>query len=158
REDLYYRMAVLLVDVPPLRRRPGDVTLLAQHLLDGLDEKVPACRLSPQAICRLESHSWPGNVRELENELQRALALALPGESLGPERFLQQQDFTSTQGTESFPPPSSHETLRETLVRLERQIVSQRLREHGGRRTATARSLGVTREGLWKKLKRLGIE
>jgi len=158
REDLYYRLAVLLVDVPPLRGRPGDMATLSRYLLDDLDEKAPPCRLSPQAICRLESHSWPGNVRELENELQRALALALPGESLGPERFLQQRGPASTQDIESLPPNSPHETLRETLVRLERQIVSQRLREHGGRRTATARSLGITREGLWKKLKRLGIE
>ena len=97
-------------------------------------------------------------MRELENEIQRALALALPGESLGPECFLQQQGGASTQDIESFRTGSPRETLRETLIRLERQIVRQRLQEHGGRRTATAHSLGVTREGLWKKLKRLGIE
>ena len=158
REDLYYRLAVLVVELPPLRGRPGDVAILAHHLLANLDEQAPPCRLSPQAIRRLEAHGWPGNVRELENELQRALALALPGESLGPECFLQRQGGASTQAIESFRAGSPHETLRETLMRLERQIVSQRLKEHGGRRTATARSLGVTREGLWKKLKRLGIE
>lgn len=158
REDLYYRLAVLLVDVPPLRARPGDVAILSQHFLASLDEDTPRCRLSARALRRLNSHPWPGNVRELENELQRAVALARPSEELGPECFLQACSGAETPSIGSLRAGAQHESLRDALTRLEREIVRQRLQEHGGRRTATARSLGVTREGLWKKLKRLGID
>jgi len=158
REDLYYRLAVLLVDVPPLRARPGDLAILAEHLLAGLAEGKPHCRLSAQALNLLDSHPWPGNVRELENELQRAVALAHPGEELTPERFFQGSPCGETTYPGSPHTDARHEPLRELLTRLEREIVRERLRDHGGRRNATARSLGVTREGLWKKLTRLKID
>ena len=158
REDLYYRLAVLVVDVPPLRARSEDIPLLAEELLSQLAEDEAHGRLPPPARALLESHSWPGNVRELENELQRAVALALPGEALSLEHFFQTSFSAPSQDQGATHTQEKHEPLQELLTRVERQIVRQRLREHGGRRNATARSLGVTREGLWKKLKRLDIE
>ena len=103
----------------------------------------------------LVSHPWPGNVRELENEIQRALALAEPGDTLTAEHFsdclvgvLEPVEAVARPG----------ENLRETLGRIETWLLRRALEAHAGRRTATARALGITREGLYKKLKRYGID
>jgi transcriptional regulator with GAF, ATPase, and Fis domain len=156
RPDLYFRLAVLPLHIPPHRERAGDVRRLAHHFLEthGRAEGKPGVQLAPEAERLLEAHPWPGNVRELDNEIQRALALAEPGDTLRPEHF--------TDRLRAILPPieaNLHvgDTLRETLDRVEAWLIREALAAHGGRRTQTARRLGVTREGLYKKMQRLGI-
>lgn len=157
REDLYYRLAVFPIHLPPLRERPDDVIPLARHFLElhGESEGKPGIDLSDEAQRLLLSHAWPGNVRELENQMQRALALAEPGEPLTQEHLSERLG--------SFLEPietrlQAGESLQETLARVEAYLIRRALDDHKGRRSATARVLGVTREGLYKKMKRLGIE
>jgi Nif-specific regulatory protein len=157
REDLFYRLAVFPVPVPPLRRRREDVLPLARHFLQqiGRIERKPGCHLAREAEELLIAHAWPGNVRELENEMQRCVALAEAGATIGPELLseriagaLEPLGGASQRG----------ETLREALERVEAWIIRRSLDQNRGRRTVTARQLGVTREGLYKKMKRLGID
>jgi sigma-54-dependent transcriptional regulator len=156
RADLYFRLAVFPIHIPPLRERAGDVLRLARHFLDahGRSEQKLGVQLSPEAAHLLEAHAWPGNVRELENEIQRALALAEPGETLGPEHFSDRLRAVLPPIEASLRPGDS---LRETLHRVEAWLIREALAAHGGRRAQTARHLGVTREGLYKKMQRLGI-
>ena len=157
RQDLYYRLAVFPLEVPPLRERTADIPALARHFLKvhGEHEKKPGCQLSLAVIRLLESYRWPGNVRELENEIQRALTLAEPGEVIGP-RLLSPHVVQLVEAVRQA--PRSSETLRETLDSIEAWLIRRALSHNAGRRAATARKLGVTREGLYKKMKRLNIE
>jgi len=157
REDLFYRLAVFPLRMPSLRERIDDVVPLARHFLarHARRESLAPCPLGREAEEILQVHAWPGNVRELENEIQRALALVEPGNTLRPEHFSERlggargalRNVTGPTGT-----------LRDAMARVEAWYIRRALAEHGGRRTATARKLGVTREGLYKKMKRLGIE
>ncbi|MGH0037469.1 MAG: sigma-54 interaction domain-containing protein [Myxococcota bacterium] len=157
REDLYYRLAVFPLRVPPLRERRDDILPLADHFLahHGQREGKPGCRLSRAARHLLLVHRWPGNVRELENEMQRVLALAEPGEIVSPR-------LLSPRLTHDMAPlsrgASRPETLRETMARVESYVLRRALERNEGRKSMTARQLGITREGLYKKLKRLGVE
>ena len=156
REDLFYRLAVFPIPLPPLRERPGDILELAEHFLakHGRREDKPGCRLSAAARRLLLSHAWPGNVRELENEIQRALALAEPGEHIGP-RLLSPRLTGLMEAIAQA--PHAGESLHASLCSIEAWLIRRALENNGGRRAATARKLGVTREGLYKKMKRLGI-
>jgi transcriptional regulator with PAS, ATPase and Fis domain len=159
REDLYYRLAVFTIHLPPLRERPRDVIPLARHFLrlHGAREGKPGAALAPEAERLLLAHRWPGNVRELENEVQRALALAESGQPLGPEHFSERLALVSglTEPVDSRIEPG--DTLRDTLGRIEAFLIRRALDAHGGRRTTTAQALGLTREGLYKKMRRYGI-
>jgi len=157
RQDLYYRLAVFPIRLPPLRERPSDVLPLARHFLalHGRSEGVADVRLDAEAGRLLQAHSWPGNVRELENEMQRALALAEPGETLGAAHFSDRLSGILEPIEANF---RAGETLRETLGRIEAWLIRRALETHGGQRAATARRLGITREGLYKKMKRLNVE
>ncbi len=157
REDLYYRLAVFQIRVPPLRERAEDVVPLALHFLrnHGEREGVPGCTLSDGAADLLRAYGWPGNVRELENEMQRALALVDAGKPVEPEHLSDRVAGALEPVEEA---THSGETLRQNLDRLEAWLIRRSLEDHGGRRAATARTLGITREGLYKKMKRLGID
>jgi Nif-specific regulatory protein len=157
RADLYWRLAVFPIRVPPLRDRRDDVLTLARHFLTqhGAREGRPGCRLSREAEELLLAHHWPGNVRELENEMLRALALSDPFETIPAERLSERIG----QLQEAFPSLLRDcEPLRETLARFEAVCLRRALERHAGRRAETARNLGLTREGLYKKMKRHGIE
>jgi len=156
RQDLYYRLAVFPIRLPALRERPGDIPELAEHFLreHGAREGKPGCALSAAATRLLLSHRWPGNVRELENEIHRALALAEPGERIGP-RLLSGRVTGLLEAIAQA--PHTDESLRTTLSSIEAWLIRRALDGNGGRKAATARKLGVTREGLYKKMKRLGI-
>jgi transcriptional regulator with PAS, ATPase and Fis domain len=157
REDLYYRLAVFPIEVPPLRERLEDVLPLADHFLrlHGRREGKPGCRLTEDAARLLLSYRWPGNARELENEVQRALALSEPGDAIPAERLSERlrQVLAPVEAV-----VREGETLRETMARVEAWLLRRALERTGQRRAETARRLGLTREGLYKKLKRLGIE
>jgi two-component system response regulator HupR/HoxA len=137
--------------VPPLRERREDVVALADHFLrrHGVRDGKPGCRLAPEAVDLLLAHAWPGNVRELENEMQRALALVEAGEAIGPHHLSERLRETLQGIAETGVVPGA-ETLRAQVARLEAWLIRRALAAHGGRRAATARSLGVTREGLYK--------
>jgi Nif-specific regulatory protein len=157
RADLYWRLAVFPIRVPPLRERRDDVLALARHFLaqHGAREGRPGCRLSRAAEELLLAHPWPGNVRELENEMLRALALSEPFETIPPERLSERLG----QLHEAFPSlVRDCEPLRDTLARFEAVCLRRALDRNSGRRAETARNLGLTREGLYKKMKRYGIE
>jgi transcriptional regulator with PAS, ATPase and Fis domain len=159
REDLYYRLAVFRIALPPLRERGEDVLPLAAHFLrrHGARDAKPGCHLSREAADLLLAHTWPGNVRELENEMQRALALAEPGEAIAVRHLsdrLQETLRPLAAATRADAPDS----LRAQLARAEAWLLRRALEAHAGRRAATARALGITREGLYKKMRRFGIE
>ena len=157
REDLYYRLAVFPIHVPPLRGRAADVVALAEHFLTvhGRREGKRGVRLSPEASRLLQAYLWPGNVRELENEIQRGLALARPGEALTPAHFSERlTGVLEPIEANAFP----DESLRQTLARVEAWLIRRALERYGDNRTETARQLAITREGLYKKMKRLNIE
>ena len=110
--------------------------------------------LSAESRQLLQSYGWPGNVRELENEIQRALAVAEPGSELTPAQFSARL-FEVLEPVQAVVQPG--ESLRETLARVEAWLIRRSLDANSGRRATTARLLGITREGLYKKMKRHGI-
>ena len=147
REDLYYRLQVLVVHLPPLRDRPGDVERLAAHFLAlaarGADA-APA-ELSPEAVRKLVSHRWPGNVRELRNTIERAVILS--GERrVGPEHIV----LAESPGGPS--PIRSSALIR--LDDLERQHILEVLAQVGGNKAKAASILGIDRVTLHRKLQR----
>jgi transcriptional regulator with PAS, ATPase and Fis domain len=157
REDLYYRLAVLPVAVPPLRDRPGDLRGLAEHFLARhAPAGAPAPRIAPAVWPLLASHRWSGNVRELENEILHAIALAEPGAPLDREHFSDRLGG-ALEPLESAGETRPDEPLRDAVARLEALLIRRALAANGGRRADTARKLGLTREGLYKKMLRLGI-
>jgi Nif-specific regulatory protein len=148
RADLYWRLAVFPIRVPPLRERRDDVLALARHFLaqHGAREGRPGCRLSREAEELLLAHHWPGNVRELENEMLRALALSEPFETIPAERLSERLG----QLQEALPSLLRDcEPLRDTLARFEAVCLRRALERNSGRRAETARNLGLTREGLY---------
>ncbi|HEY8153897.1 MAG TPA: sigma 54-interacting transcriptional regulator [Myxococcota bacterium] len=154
RADLYYRLAVFPIQVPSLRERLGDILPLAARFLALHGDAAAPSSLAPDAARLLQAYAWPGNVRELENEIQRALALVPPGATLAAEHF-------SARLREPLAPVAAElqpgESLRESLDRVEAWLIRRELDAHGGRRAETARRLSITREGLYKKMRRLGI-
>jgi transcriptional regulator with PAS, ATPase and Fis domain len=154
RRDLYYRLHVLPISIPPLRARNEDVLPLAHRFLVDHGHGDAPLRIAPDAASLLEAYSWPGNVRELENEMARILANCA-GEREVTARMLSAR----IQGLgDALVAAPGGETLRQTMARLESWVLRRALERHDGRRIATARSLGITRECLYKKLKRYGMQ
>ncbi len=151
REDLYYRMNVVSVEVPPLRDRREDVPALVTHFV----EKHAAGRkvdLEPGALARLMAYDWPGNVRELENEIMRALVLG--GDAIEAGLVLPDRDLEAARVTDS---AQTDLDLKGQIERLERSLIGKALRRSGSNQSAAARLLGISRYGLIKKMRRLGI-
>ncbi len=157
REDLFYRLNVFPIRIPPLRERRSDVLPLARSFLalHGPREGKHGCHLSLAASHLLEAYHWPGNVRELENEMLRALMLTPSGQLITPRQL-------SPKLVEILEPIAHgarpDETLRQALERIESWLIRRALANNDGRKARTAQKLGITREGLYKKIKRLGID
>jgi Nif-specific regulatory protein len=157
REDLFYRIQVFPIVIPPLRERKEDIPLLAAHFLEQFALKFtrPVARLKPGALEMLMQFDWPGNVRELENEIERALTLAGDDgeitEAYISERIKQSAEFDGLSDT----PPA---TIQEATARVERKMVKDALRKSGGNRSQAARILGLTRQGLLNKIRRYEID
>jgi two-component system NtrC family response regulator len=149
REDLYYRLAVVVVTLPPLRDREGDVRVLAQEFLRRLAEANGKHGLSfeQDAIKALLRHQWPGNVRELENRVKRAVIMA-------EGKRITAADLELT-GQDSHP---SGTTLKDAREAVERDLINQALRKHGGKITSAAAELGVSRPTLYELMEKLGID
>jgi len=150
REDLYYRLNGVTLRISPLRERKGDIELIARQFLDkwGRSCGRPPMRIAKDALERLRNYPWPGNVRELDNEIERAVTLAY-GDTITMTDFsdpLQQQSTLAAAGGKTL------------LKDSEKQLIEQTLKEANGNKTQAAERLGMSREGLRKKLKRLGME
>ena len=152
RDDLYYRLNVIPIDVPPLRARANDVVLLAEHFLRrfAAETGTPRKRLSSGAAAKLKAYQWPGNVRELRNVIER-LAILLRGDSIEPE------DIQLGAREESPAEIASDLTLKEARDAFEKQYILSRLREFAGNVSRTADALGVERSNLYRKLHAYGI-
>ena len=153
RADLYYRIHVFPIALPPLRDRGRDVELLALSFLEQcsakLGRRIPG--LSEDARARLLSWPWPGNIRELANEMERATLMAPDGEPL-PASALSDR----IRGAVA-PTPARVSDLRETMERLEKQVVLKALEENDWNRTQTAKVLGISRQALQVKLAKWGM-
>jgi DNA-binding NtrC family response regulator len=156
RQDLYYRINVINIELPPLRSRPSDIPLLAHSFLDQVreDSRRQVTDFADDAMATLERYNWPGNVRELQNVVERAVLLGkgpmitvadLPSELRGANGFIATG-------------PVGHKTLKEALEGPERQIIREVLEANHWNRNATADQLGINRTTLYKKMKRLGLE
>jgi DNA-binding NtrC family response regulator len=145
REDLFYRLNVVELNVPPLRERPEDILPLATHFV--MEMTRGRARLSPSAAESLERYSWPGNVRELRNAMERA-ALLSRGELILPEH-LPARVRGAAQAA-----PAVELADAERLEEMERQAIVQALRKHSFNRTETAKALGISRRALIYKLQR----
>ncbi len=153
REDLFYRVHVVPVKLPPLRERAGDVPLLLKHMLERYG-KGRDYHVSVPTLNLLERYPWPGNVRELENAVQRAVALA--GDSLELKKeFLLPLDPRWRGATE---PAESVRPLREVLREYEIAHIKRAIELTGGHRTQTAELLGISRKVLWEKLRDFGLD
>jgi len=153
RSDLYYRLNVIPVDVPPLRSRGQDIVLLAEHFLRRFAAEAGTARkkLSAAAATKLKGYSWPGNVRELRNVIER-LAILAPAETIDAADIQ-----LGTRG-EAIPEIAANLTLKEARDEFEKQYILSRLRELGGNVSRTADALGVERSNLYRKLHAYGIK
>jgi Nif-specific regulatory protein len=156
REDLFYRISVFPVTLPPLRERKEDIPLLAAHFLKKFTKKLkrPAARLTPHAMDILLQFDWPGNVRELENEIERAVTLAGKEREISEEHLSEKIKASSEKGILI---PEANGTLKEVTERIEQRIVTETLQKTRGNRSQAARMLGLTRQGLLNKIARYNI-
>jgi DNA-binding NtrC family response regulator len=155
RQDLFYRVNVINMDLPALRERISDIPLLAERFLDEVCQESgkPSKRFNDEAVAALQAYRWPGNVRELQNVIERAVLLS-------------KRDVL---GLEDLPPalaaagptpiePVGDRSLKQALEGPERQIILEVLQSNGWNRQTTAEALGINRTTLYKKMRRLGLE
>jgi transcriptional regulator with GAF, ATPase, and Fis domain len=156
REDLFYRLNGFPVRVPPLRERREDIPLLAGFFLDRYAKEIgkAVAGFGQQTMELLQGYDWPGNVRELENEVQRIVIQIDPGGFATAD--LLSPRIRHVDGVVDRAQPAKG-TLKEMMDQVEKFILIESLREHGNNKTAAARTLGITREGLHKKLRAFGI-
>jgi Nif-specific regulatory protein len=168
REDLYYRLKVIHIRTPSLREVPEDIPGLANHFLNKYCRamQVDLKQFTPTALQSLVSYTWPGNARQLENEVKRLVASArgkvIVEEHLDPLIRNSQEPAGVTQpapglAPASQPSPKHRQTLRQAVEALERRMIEEALRETDGNKQHAAQILGVSRQGLFKMLKRAGI-
>jgi DNA-binding NtrC family response regulator len=163
REDLYYRLNVVPIQMPSLRQRPDDVPILAMHFVEKIchNEQIEPKSLAPEALARLRGHAWPGNVRQLENAVEMAVALS------GERRILTALDFPLPEAPARSAAPGEFPLValpdqglnyERTLAAVERSILEQALRKTGGNKKAAAEMLGLKRTTLAAKVRTLAVE
>ena len=153
REDLFYRLNVVPVRLPPLRERKEDIPLLAEHFFRIYREKhsSPARGLLPKTMDALVRYDWPGNIRELENSIERAVLL-------GRAEYLAPTDLPPPLRTHEEEPPRISVPTGMRLEDVEKELILQTLDETGGNRTQAAQILGISRKTIQNKLKDYGLE
>lgn len=157
RQDLYYRVNVINIELPPLRERPSDVPLLAMHFLEDVvkanNKRVEG--FTDDALGAMQRYHWPGNVRELQNVVERAVLL-------GKGPLIRVEDLpthlVAGQPVFSVAPPAGGKSLKDSLADPERVIILETLKANNWNRNATAAKLGINRTTLYKKMKRLGLD
>ncbi len=158
REDLFYRLNVVTLRIPPLRERREDVVPLVFHLLEKVcqeyNRKIP--HISREALNALAEYDWPGNVRELDNEVRRFISLAPPGGTIELHHL---SDHVRTGLVRrAMGGLAGRGTLEEAVAALEQEMIRSALAAEGGNKVRTAKLLGLSREGLRKKMKRYALE
>lgn len=153
REDLYYRLNVLTLNVAPLRDRKDDIALLAKYFLKRFATDVsPVTDISQEVLRHLENHDWPGNIRELENIIRRAVAL-------GKENFFQLEDLPSSLYIQPNAPCQPVDSLPDgSLAAYEIVAIQNALAKSGNNRTQAAKILKIGEATLYRKIKKYGIK
>ena len=153
REDLYYRLNVVLISLPPLRDRREDIPLLVQRFLSRSEKPVS---IRQDALDRILSYDWPGNVRELENVVTRAIVLA-PGGVITPEciQFADKRSQSNGSWLDQVP---FHEGYWDVIRKVEGRLLKAALHEANGNKAEAARILGIQRRLLYEKMSELGIK
>ncbi len=157
RQDLFYRLNVVPVEIPPLRNRVEDIPYLCEHFVKkynkALEKNIGG--ISPEALTRLETHRWPGNVRELENAIERAIVLA-------DTRFLQIDDFPSNIGkvktTDHLDEWFDGDSLKDAQKMLEKTLITRALQKTSGNRTKASQLLEISHPSLLSKIKQYNID
>ena len=158
REDLYYRLNVINIRVPPLRERKEDIPLLVEYFLTKASESShkPKKTLMGRAIEKLYDYPWPGNVRELQNEIERLCVLAGDDQKIGHEilspKILELGEKTKVQGSRL------HGKLKDALEELEREMIKEGLRRTGWNKSKLAKELGISRAGLIMKVEKYALD
>ncbi len=152
--DLFYRLNVIAIHLPPLRQRRDDISILAAHFLSRIagQRNEPVKRVHPAALDAMQAYAWPGNVRELENAMERAVILTTTndiGVGALPERVTEQR-VEPLVSTRSVPNP--------TLETIERAYIMWVLGNEGGNKSRTAEVLGIDPSTLYRKLGRYGLD
>jgi DNA-binding NtrC family response regulator len=152
RADLWYRLNVITITLPPLRERREDIPFLAEHFLRRIAarERRPGLRLAPEVIEKLSQHDWPGNVRELANEIERlvvftSLQSEVTQKNLVTGSFNYENGKSNGMGV-TMPPEGT--TLAEAMAAYEQKVIREALRRHGGNLTRAAEELGISRQWL----------
>ena len=148
REDLYYRLGVVFVKVPPLRERREDIPILAKRFAEAAEAKVV---FTEEALSLLEKHDWPGNVRELKNVVLGAVAVS-ESNTLEPRDFFTLSDVKKRASTLDGLPLGGR-----TLESIEKAAIEQTLARLKGNKTKTAKALGIATSTLYEKLKKYGL-
>jgi two-component system response regulator HupR/HoxA len=165
REDLYYRLNVIRLRVPPLRERRSEIPTIVNYYINHYSARFGRrdIQISPETVDLLMVCDWQGNVRQLTNEIQRIIARAEDGTMITPEHLSPELKRASVSMSPpsssvtpfgSAAPPSEHLTLPDAIADLERRMITEALRKHDGNITRAARDLGLTRRGLQLKLGR----
>ena len=154
REDLYYRLNVVPIEIPPLREGRSDITLMASFFLERIcsDLGIHVKTLTEQALVSMTGYSWPGNVRELRNLIER-LCILVPGEEIN-EADLPINELS--RDGDMLKDPFSASGYQEFKDFTEKEFLQRKLRENGGNVSRTARELGMQRSNLYKKLEKYG--
>jgi transcriptional regulator with PAS, ATPase and Fis domain len=155
REDLFYRINVFPVSLPPLRERPKDVPLLASHFLEKM---APGKSFDPSAVALMENYAWPGNVRELENVVERASVMA-------DSHMVVEGDHLPNLLKTAAPEAMAHSfsgnlslSLDETLKEIEKRLICESLKKNRGVQVRAAEKLGINQRSLWNRIKKYGID
>jgi len=153
RADLFYRLDVVHIELPPLRQRPEDIPPLVDHFVQRFSRQygVAPKRVAPEALERLRAHAWPGNVRELQNVIERAFALSLADTITPADLPAAVRDHAPA---ESVVPPLDDVP---TLGDAERRLIGAALRKSGGNKNEAARLLGIDRQRLYRKIEKYGL-
>jgi len=151
REDLYYRLAVVVMRLPALRERTGDIHLLAQAFLKkfGAESSKARIKFAPGAIGAMEKYPWPGNVRELENRVRRAVIMSEGAQVTATDLELREVEAAAA---------SEPRTLKEAREALERDLIQRALRRHNGKIAPAAAELGISRPTFYELMEKVGIQ
>ncbi len=165
REDLYYRLAVIRILVPPLRERREEIPHLSTFFLREACERLgkPDVHLSSAALDLFDRYWWPGNVRQLRNEVQRAVAMSRPGGTIEPDQLSPDLTAPPSNGASGVAPVLGNRSggarnLAAAVEEVEREVIGTALRRSSWNISETARVLGLTRRGLYLKMRRLGLD
>jgi DNA-binding NtrC family response regulator len=152
REDLFYRLNLITIRLPPLRERRSDIPLLARHIVARVADSygLGSVVLAPQALEWLAAQPWPGNIRQLKQTLERTLLLA-------GKDVLTQADFLATSAVDETVPGARLGVDGMTLDQVERVMIEQALRQHAGNISRVAKALGLSRTALYRRLERHGL-